>query len=253
MKLHSLYNGIFPKMKRNLFGKIFNFNKKQTTMNTILIYDGSFAGFLSAVYKVFDENLKEVSIVKPKHFVPDMFSESKKVASSEIYAKRVWNSLEIKTTKHGANELYKAFLSEIKGTEDVLLRYIMYVYASESYNYADLSNVNALRVSQVARMVTREMNHIQNYLSFKPSNNGMDLAVLNSNFNMLPLIGKYFKRKYPNKKWLIYDQRRNYGLYFNTKEIDHIHLSIDDQLKIYDKNHPIFYVNLENSQAEVNC
>ena len=122
-----------------------------------------------------------------------------------------------------------------------------------NHNYTDLSNVNALRVSQVARMVTREMNHIQNYLSFKPSNNGMDLAVLNSNFNMLPLIGKYFKRKYPNKKWLIYDQRRNYGLYFNTKEIDRIHLSIDDQLKIYDKNNPIFYVNLENSQAEVNC
>ncbi|MDG3584101.1 TIGR03915 family putative DNA repair protein [Galbibacter pacificus] len=232
-------------------------------MNTILIYDGSFIGFLSAVYKVFDENIKEVSIVKPKHYVPDMFSETVNVSSSEIYSKRVWKSLEVKLTKHGANELYKAFLSEIKGTEDALLKYIVHVYATESFRYTDMPDANTLRVSQVARMVDRELGHIKNFLVFKTTRTGMEVATINSNFNMLPLIGNYFKRKYPNKKWLIYDQRRNYGLYFNTKEIDRVHLSIDDQLKVFEENNAMFYVNLQNkpfyglaksnNKAEINC
>ncbi|MCX2679996.1 TIGR03915 family putative DNA repair protein [Galbibacter sp. EGI 63066] len=201
-------------------------------MKAILIYDGSFAGFLSAVYKVFDENLKEVSIVKPKHYVPDMFVEPIYVESSEKYAKRVWHSLQLKVTKHGAKELYKAFLSEIKGTEDVLLKYIVYAYASESFIHTDFSNVNVLRVSQVAKMVTREMHHIQDYLEFKATDEGVWVAAIQSGFDILPLVGNYFRRKYPDQKWLIYDQKRSYGLYFDLLGVKKIHLNTSEESEV---------------------
>ncbi|MEL4306574.1 TIGR03915 family putative DNA repair protein [Joostella sp. CR20] len=201
-------------------------------MKTILIYDGSFTGFLTAVYRVFEANLKEVSIVKPKHYTPDMFATSEEIISSEVKAKRVWNSLEIKATKYSANQVYKAFLSEIKGTEDVLLRYIKYVYVSESFNCVDMSNVNALRVHQVARMVTREMHHVQDYLDFKTTEAGVDLAVVNSKFNLLPLIGSYFKRKYPTKKWFIYDARRDYGLLYDLTSVKQTTLDAVNETEI---------------------
>ncbi len=248
MKLGLLNIGIFPKIKKIMVERLFNKNK--TTMNTILIYDESFSGFLSAVYHVFDKGLKNVSIVKPKHYVPDMFAEGKRIEANEEHARRVWSSLEVKITKHGAKEMYKAFLSEIKGTEDVLLQYIMHVYATESFNYTDLSNVSALRVSQVARMVTREMHHIQTYLEFKTTDDDMDVAVLNSNFNMIPLIGNYFKRRYLNKKWLIYDARRKYALHFDMEALSQTRLSVEKQSEILQRSEfksPLLYVNLQDS------
>ncbi|QLE00622.1 TIGR03915 family putative DNA repair protein [Galbibacter sp. BG1] len=218
-------------------------------MKTILIYDGSFSGFLSAVYTVFEDNLQEVSIVKPKHYNPDMFSQGIEVPSSDKHAKRVWKSLEVKIGKHWANELYKAFLSEIKGTEDVLLRYIIHVYASESFMATDVSNVNALRVSQVARMVTREMHHIQNFLQFNGNSEGMEVAVLNSGFDMLPLVGNYFRRKNGNKEWLILDKRRGYALFYNLEEIKQIKITPERQAKILEAakdTSALMYVSLQN-------
>ncbi|MCM5662719.1 TIGR03915 family putative DNA repair protein [Galbibacter mesophilus] len=218
-------------------------------MKTILIYDGSFTGFLSAVYKVFEENLQDVSIVKPKHYHPDIFVNGVEVDSSEKLAKRVWTSLELKIGKYASNELYKAFLSEIKGTEDVLLRYIIYVYASESYVPSDVSNINALRVSQVARMVTRELHHIQNYLSFTENQDGLDIAALNSGFDMLPLLGNYFKKRKGNKKWLIHDKRRGYALFYNLKEVKQIKVSPERQAQILQESNnrsSLMYVNLQN-------
>jgi len=45
-------------------------------MNKILIYDGTFDGFLTAVYQVFEDQLRDVEIVKPKHYQPNIFIES---------------------------------------------------------------------------------------------------------------------------------------------------------------------------------
>src|SRR5690606_37888152 len=55
MKFGGLKIGNFPKtVKRTLLAYFIKHNKN-TTMKTILIYDGSFAGFLTAVYQVFDQ------------------------------------------------------------------------------------------------------------------------------------------------------------------------------------------------------
>ncbi len=48
-------------------------------MKKVLIYDGSFSGFLTGVFKVFDENLKDVSIMRRRHCNPDMFTEIEEV------------------------------------------------------------------------------------------------------------------------------------------------------------------------------
>src|SRR5690606_26379488 len=104
MKLGGLKVGNIPKTVKRILLTYFTKYNTKTHMKTILIYDGSFAGFLTAVYQVFDQNLKEVSIVKPKHYAPEMFAEGKIVQTSNIKAKKVWCSLQIKVSKHAAKD-----------------------------------------------------------------------------------------------------------------------------------------------------
>ncbi len=196
-------------------------------MKTTLLYDGTFDGFLTAVYQVFEEKIDQAEIVRPKYYQPEMFSTCKEISTNTKKSKRVWNSLVMKTSKAGAYELYKTFLSEIKGVEALLLRYIIYVYSTESFNHTDYSNNDVLRVSQVARMVHREKQRLEALVRFQLTKDGFYFASVEPDFNVVPLIAKHFKQKYADQRWLIYDFKRNYGIYYNLESVERIRIEED--------------------------
>lgn len=181
-------------------------------MKKTLVYDGSFDGFLSAVYRVFEAQLKDVEVVKPKHYQPNIFIESEEIVTDAKMAKRVWHGLQMKVTKSVANRLYASFLSEIKGVENVLLRYILFAYCSESYNHADYSNSDVLRVLQVSKMVFRERDRMEAIVKFQLTKDGIYFAAIEPDFNMLPLLLRHFKNKYPDRHWIIFDKKRQIGV-----------------------------------------
>ena len=46
------------------------------------------------------------------------------------------------------------------------------------------------------------------------------LTRLEPDFNVLPLIAKHFKLRYADQKWLIYDIKRKFGLYYNLESVE---------------------------------
>jgi probable DNA metabolism protein len=53
-------------------------------------------------------------------------------------------------------------------------------------------------------------------------------AICQPDFNVLPLIKTHFKERYADQCWLIYDNRRKYGLYYNLKEVETVQLSFSE-------------------------
>ena len=45
-------------------------------------------------------------------------------------------------------------------------------------------------------------------------------AIVQPDFNVLPLIEKHFRERYADQRWLIYDVRRKYGLYYDLQTVD---------------------------------
>jgi len=159
-------------------------------MKKILIYDGTFDGFLTAVYNVFDQQLKDVEIVKPKHFQPNIFIDSEEVITDLNKAERVWEAVQLKVSKSGANRLHASFLSEIKGVENVLLRYILFAYCTESF-----SNKEAI-------------------VKFQLTKDGIYFASIEPDFNVLPLLLKHVEKKYPEREWILFDKKRRVGVHY---------------------------------------
>lgn len=47
-------------------------------------------------------------------------------------------------------------------------------------------------------------------------------ALIAPRYDVLPLIRTHFERRYADQQWLIYDARRQYGLYWNRKKTEEV-------------------------------
>ena len=192
--------------------------------NKILVYDGTFDGFLSAVFYVFEANLQTASIQNQFILQQGFFSEIEKIQTEETKANRVWKGLKKKLSPSGSYQLYYAFLSEQVGVEDILLDYIQYAFASSKNIDKDYANPSVLKIAQIAKSVGREKHRMEAFVRFRLTKDNIYFANIEPDFNVLPLIEKHFKRRYADQQWVIYDIKRGYGLFYNLEKVEIINM-----------------------------
>jgi len=56
---------------------------------------------------------------------------------------------------------------------------------------------------------------LEESLELTPSKDGIYFSNITPENDILPLLTKYFRLKYHNQSWLIFDAKRNYGMYYN--------------------------------------
>lgn len=189
-------------------------------MKTILIYDGSFKGFLTAVYTVFDKNLKDVSIRKNSQCDPDIFSREVQVETDPAEAARVWNSLRVKAGSEATSDIYRAFLSEVRGAEEGILEYVFLVYGSEYFDPCNADHHCIRNIRRAAQMVSRSEERSYELVVNMLREKGEKWASIQPDFNVLPLLAKRLSRELGSRSWVIYDRKRNYGFHFNSETLE---------------------------------
>ncbi|MGW9686379.1 TIGR03915 family putative DNA repair protein [Flagellimonas sp. 2504JD1-5] len=195
--------------------------------STTLIYDGSFNGFLSAVYVAFEEKINVADIQKNGNGQKGLFSETKTIFTHVDTAKRVWEG--IRNKSHNAiTNIYFSFLSESEGIELILYSYIQKLVEAKTGSYLNYSDGIVQRVNQLAGSVRREKQRTENLMDFQPTKDGVQFASITPESNVLPLISKHFRNIYSNQDWLIYDIKRKYGIYYNQNHVEMISLNLQD-------------------------
>ncbi|WBU89077.1 TIGR03915 family putative DNA repair protein [Cellulophaga omnivescoria] len=196
-------------------------------METTLIYDGTFDGFLTAVFTAFELKLKTVKIVTQQRFQQPLFGTYDTVYTNQEKANRVWAGLKKKMSTDEARRFYYAFLSEKPIVEDTLYNAIVYVFASHKNVGSDFTNKHILEIAKLTKNVGREKHRMEAFVRFKLTKDGVYFANIEPDFNVLPLIKRHFEKRYADQKWLIYDLKRKYGLYYNLEKVDIIKLDFD--------------------------
>ncbi|WP_375240879.1 TIGR03915 family putative DNA repair protein [Polaribacter sp.] len=184
-----------------------------------LIYDGSFDGFLCCVFYVFEYKLKNAKIQNEFVLQNALFSENEKISTNKDKADRVWKGLKTKASTISTTKIYYAFLSEQPGVENILLDYISYIFKSNKKVDTDFTYDSVLKTSKIAKNVSREKHRMEAFVRFKLTKDAIYFANIAPDFNVLPLISKHFKSRYADQKWVIYDIKRNYGLYYDLEEV----------------------------------
>lgn len=215
---------------------------------TILKYDGTFEGFLSTVFHFYEYKMGDVSIEKSENTSSTFFDSEEEIITDQIKAKRVWKGISKKISTHGKRKLYKAFLSEIPQIENTMLAYIKRAFSSEKNIETDFTDHNILTVDKVAKKVSREKHRMDAFVRFRLTQDGIYFATVEPDFNVLPLNADHFKRRYADQKWIIYDLKRKYGIYYDLENIEMVTLEISSIIN--QKSQELQYFTMEEIQFQ---
>lgn len=199
------------------------------------IYDGTFEGFLSAVFNVYErKKIFNASITTQQHHEASFFEVSEVVVTDPHKADRVWSKIGKLASRQAQNTIYRAFLSEQRTIENDLLYVIRAIISSNNpmmiyKNYADPV---MLKIAKIVKMVDREKHRMDAFVRFKLTLDNIYTAIIEPDFNVLPLNTIHFKRRYADQKWLIYDIRRNYGVYYDLNETQCVEIEFFNNMAI---------------------
>ena len=186
-----------------------------------LVYDGSFDGFLCVVFYVFEHKLKTVHIQNEFVNQDVLFYDNTIITTEQKKANRVWNGVLSKTNPNIRHQFYSAFLSEQQYIELLLLDYLIYIFSGVSTGHDDYTHPSVLQIAKIAKQVGREKHRMEAFVRFRLLKDDIYFASIEPDFNVIPLILKHFKNRYADQKWMIYDIKRRYGIFYdlNTAEI----------------------------------
>ncbi|NNJ88460.1 MAG: DUF4130 domain-containing protein [Eudoraea sp.] len=193
-----------------------------------LFYDGSFNGFLSLLYEVEARNLTIEGIQKKQGQQELLFIDTSFIPTELKKARSVWNSLRSKN--YGALKLlYFAFLSEEQNIEWKLFQFYQQLIGNVCLEKNGMCVSDHAHIEQLANSVEKEKWAIERKLFIDHSGDSLSITTIEPMYNILPLISKFFRTRYKEQEWVIYDSNRSFGLHhrngtmaFTTRPLDQL-------------------------------
>ena len=225
-----------------------------------LIYDGSFEGFLSVVFECYKEKIVPANICKEADFQDVLFVQKQKIATCEEHAARVWNGLQKKLHSRNQQLPFLVFLSQEEGIEMKLYRFIRRVFDSDFSIETDYGDADVLQLKKIERQVLKEMSRLLQFVRFQETKDHLYFAPVEPQYDVLPLAIHHFKSRFADQQWLIYDLKRDYGFYYNLKEVVEVVLSdknfseLNGQIaeNLLQENEPVYQTLWKNYFDSIN-
>jgi len=214
-------------------------------------YDGSFDGLLTVLLEMYERKVQPNSIQPADAVQGGLFTATVPIQTNEEKAARVWQGM-LKYMDEGTRtKLYHVFLSERPDREILICRFVQQAVAARgqvdvSENYAD----DTVRlVHHISQQLGREKHRMEAFVRFEKTSEELFHSTIEPDFDVLPLIAPHFTKRYADQRWLIFDQRRRYGLYYDLARTDIVEFETeapqrrtDVSATVLDEREPLFKV-----------
>lgn len=181
-------------------------------------YDGSFDGFLSAVFTSYYGTEKPCSISRS---MSDISYQTRLfrgliIETSKEQADRVYHSILKNFSKKSLRYIYYTFLSEIPGMEMKILYYLKLGWKI-GRKIDDLVTEPGVRwIHETARKVSREKHRFLGLIRFIEMD-GFYYAPFEPDFNILELLADHFAGRLTGESWILHDRKRGKAVLFNRR------------------------------------
>lgn len=186
---------------------------------SILLYEPSFEGWLTAVYYVYEHKLQHdeaLQLIAEDRYVPSLISTATSVATNDEQARRVLKKLNKLLGRSGMRQILWGFLSEKDNIGTTLFHIVKYaIDYPKRQVLEDLGHLDVLELAQTVKSVGREKHRMEAFVRFEHTTDDIYFARVEPDFNVLPLIGEHFRQRYQDQHWAIYDLARGYGIYYD--------------------------------------
>lgn len=185
--------------------------------NVIYTYDGSFEGLLSAIYRAVHDRREPEDICCEDVVQAGLFSGVKNVPADFAAAKRVQDAVFEKIGGEAARRAYYAFLSERKGLEMVIYRFLMFGFAHKKDLFRFLGERAVLDAFTLSNAVGREIERMRGFLRFSVMEGGVHYAAMEPDYNILPRLAPHFATRMRGVPFVIHDAKRGIAAFYDTK------------------------------------
>ena len=195
------------------------------------IFDGSYQGYLCCIFEVFERKEFDAIPITQQHIEINMFSEKRQIITDTQKASRILVGMEKIIGKQNVKILYHNFLSDsplewLNGFRLIVELFKTSVLDMQNYGRPDL-----LRLHQTVKKVSRERHRMKAFIRFVRSDNNLYTAIVEPDFNVVPLIIDFFRNRFSDQHWLIYDIRRNYGFYYDCIRVQEVSNSSEQDIQ----------------------
>ena len=172
----------------------------------ILLYDGTFEGFLSLVYEVYYKKLKPIKIYKnlPNEMI---FEEILELKTSKDNAIKVLTAIKTKFPKELIQRVLNIFMCDSKEFEMALLEYIIIGFKEVKQLY-NINNSCVFYLNNLEKELFRNVHKLTGFIRFEELEDATLYAKVESKFNVVYFLGKHFLKRFNNQNFIIHDLNR---------------------------------------------
>jgi len=76
------------------------------------------------------------------------------------------------------------------------------------------------RIIQLTKNVNKEKRQTEALMEFNFTDAPIYITEIEPTHNILPLISRHFRLRHPKHHWIIFDCKRNYGVYYNMNSVE---------------------------------
>ncbi|ACZ12179.1 TIGR03915 family putative DNA repair protein [Sulfurospirillum deleyianum] len=198
----------------------------------ILLYDGSFEGFLTLVYEVYYEKLPLTRIVK-QPLDSLCFERCHEIFSDEQKAQKVLHAIKKHFSKERQRTIFNIFLCDTKEHEMALFEYIRIGFKNPK-ELANITNAHLFYIQNLEKELLSLVHKMYGFTRFEELEDGTLYAKVASKFNILPFLGEHFSKRLGKIPFIIHDTTRS--LAFLRDESSHeIHSIVSFDTPLYSK------------------
>ena len=186
--------------------------------DVIYIYDGSFEGLLTAIFKSYYDREIPLMIEDGKNIQNSMFCDYFIVETDAEKAERVSDAICKKISREAYRNLYYTYLSKVPEKGRMCLDYVKagFKLGGKVNSYMYLDPVAA--VLDAALKTKNEAHRFREFIRFSELEGGVYYSKIEPESNVLPLVTPHFAERFPGMPWIIHDAGKGLCSVYNGRE-----------------------------------
>jgi probable DNA metabolism protein len=185
----------------------------------VFLYDKTFDGLLTAIFDAYSLKCFPDVLLGEGEPLPLFAQHSFTVVTSSKKADRVWKALEKKWSDPGCRMVRAVWLSGIENADMLLFRYMCKTLDRQESIETDFADPLVTDLIKLAGSVSREAEYVRQFVRFRKTRDGYYYAPVAPKYNVLPLTVAYFRSRFSDQLWVVFDTLRRYGYHYDLKEV----------------------------------
>lgn len=194
--------------------------------DVIYRYDGSFAGLLCCVFASYEQKEIPTAIYSPQDMQLSLLF-TREIYTNEEKSQRVLRSIPEKIHQDALDFIRRIFLTCLPQKELYILLFLRRAYKEGPSILQNMADPLVNKLYKAVRHLENEAHLLKGFIRFSDCENVLATKIGPKN-HVLPLLADHFCDRYPEEKFLIYDEVHRQALLYQPYQIKLVEMDAMD-------------------------